>query len=120
MGSFKRTLELSPKRRALLDALRQEMGVNVSPQQKLPRREELNSFPLSFAQGRFWFLHQLAPASPFLNVAVAVQLNGWLSVAALEQGLNEILRRHEVLRATFTALNGEPLQNISPSLIIKL
>jgi hypothetical protein len=120
MGSFKRTLELSPKRRALLDALRQEMGVDVSPQQRLPRREELNSFPLSFAQRRFWFLHQLAPNSPFLNVAVVVQLSGWLSVVALEQSLNETLRRHEVLRATFTTLNGEPLQNVSPNLIIKL
>ncbi|HEX8474860.1 MAG TPA: amino acid adenylation domain-containing protein [Pyrinomonadaceae bacterium] len=76
------------------------------PMRPIPRDREL---PLSFAQQRLWFLDQLVPGNPFYNVPVAVQLDGQLNVAALEQSLKEILSRHEVLRTTFDNVNGRPV-----------
>jgi amino acid adenylation domain-containing protein len=45
---------------------------------------------------------------------------GSLNVAAFEQALNEIIRRHESLRTTFTLIDAEPMQVIKPSLILPL
>src|SRR5579875_1127160 len=75
-----------------------------------------NSFPLSFAQERLWFLDQLAPANPFYNVFTALRLEGSLQISALEQSFNLLLQRHESLRTTFLSFDGAPLQVILPSL----
>src|SRR5262245_25905806 len=45
---------------------------------------------------------------------------GSLVVAVLERSLNEMVRRHEALRTTFSMVEGEPLQVISPSLSVSL
>ncbi|HEX7333866.1 MAG TPA: amino acid adenylation domain-containing protein [Pyrinomonadaceae bacterium] len=92
-------------------AIRAERGLDIPPVVRVSREGPL---PLSFAQQRLWFLYQLEPDSPAYNIPIAVRLQGALNVPALEESLNEILRRHEVLRTTFSALNGEPVQIISP------
>ena len=53
-------------------------------------------FPLSFAQQRLWFLHQLEPDSAVYNIPGAIRLSGSLRVDVLVRSLNEIMRRHEV------------------------
>jgi amino acid adenylation domain-containing protein len=65
---------------------------------------------LSFAQERLWFLEKLEPDSPVHNIPTVFRLTGSLDVAALEQSLNEIVRRHEVLRSSFAAKEGQPVQ----------
>src|SRR6185295_17998308 len=75
--------------------------------------EEVFVFPLSFAQQRLWFLHLLDPQSSAYNMSFALRLSGQLDIPALERALNEIVRRHEVLRTTFDALDGEPVQLIA-------
>ncbi|MBS0181971.1 MAG: amino acid adenylation domain-containing protein [Nitrospira sp.] len=70
-------------------------------------------FPASFAQRRLWFLSQLEPDSASYNTALAVRLQGLLNRAALAQSLNEIVRRHEVLRTTFDEMDGELVQVIA-------
>ncbi|HET9917554.1 MAG TPA: condensation domain-containing protein, partial [Candidatus Binatia bacterium] len=63
---------------------------------------------VSFAQERLWFLNQLQPDLPAYNISFAVQVTGALDMAALEQGLREIVRRHEVLRTSFPPIEGQP------------
>ena len=70
--------------------------------------------PLSFAQQRLWFLDQLVPENIAYNVADALRLRGGLNVAALEQSINEIMRRHEAVRTTFPEVDGNPIQVITP------
>src|SRR4028119_73005 len=76
--------------------------------------------PLSFAQQRLWFLNQLEPNSCAYNMPAAYRLTGQLNITALEQSLNEIIRRHEVLRMTFPAVDGQPSQAITPSITLTL
>jgi thioesterase domain-containing protein/acyl carrier protein len=80
------------------------------PVQPAPRDQALQ---LSFNQERLWFLEQLQPSSSVQNLQHALQLNGKLNVAALEQSLSEIVRRHEVLRTQFATANGQPVQVIA-------
>ena len=80
----------------------------------IPRRSATELCPLSFAQQRLWFLDQIEPGNPAYNMHVALRLTGRLREEALEQSLNEILRRHEALRTTFRTVGGQPVQVISP------
>ncbi|MGE0127961.1 MAG: amino acid adenylation domain-containing protein [Blastocatellales bacterium] len=87
-------------------------GAPAPPIQPVSRRDAL---PLSFAQQRLWFIDQMEPGNPSYNMPGAVRLTGALNVAALEASLNEIIRRHESLRTTFTAVDGKPVQVIAPA-----
>lgn len=78
-------------------------------------------FPLSFAQQRLWLLDQLAPGRASYNIAGAFRLDIALKVEVLRGALNEIVRRHEVLRTTFhAAADGQPFQLVSSSAIFEI
>ncbi|MCP1749196.1 non-ribosomal peptide synthetase [Bradyrhizobium japonicum] len=70
--------------------------------------------PLSLAQERVWFLHHLADDPGNLNTPVAVRIRGPLQVPVLESCLDEIVRRHEVLRTRFDLLDGAPAAVLEP------
>jgi len=78
------------------------------------------TLPLSFAQERLWLVDRLEPNNTAYNMPAALRLVGSLNIAALEQSFNEIVRRHEVLRTTFTEVNGQPVQAIAPSLTLRI
>ena len=84
--------------------------VQTPPIEPVPRDREL---PLSFAQQRLWILDQIVPSSSFYNVPNAVRLVGRLNPRALRRTYDEIIRRHEVLRTSFTLSVGRPIQVIA-------
>ena len=86
-----------------IDAARGEAVRAPLPPLRPMRRSGDTPLPLSFAQQRLWFLHQLEPDSPFYNIPAAVRLTGALDAAALRRALAEIVRRHEALRTVFRA-----------------
>jgi amino acid adenylation domain-containing protein len=114
--SLKRKLSLSPRKRAVLASLLEDEGLAVPAVQGIPPREIGQPARLSFSQERIWFLEQLQPGSPVHNIPAAFRLPGFLNVAALEQSINEMVRRHEVLRTTFQSSGGQPVQVIAPEL----
>jgi amino acid adenylation domain-containing protein len=77
-------------------------------------------FPASFAQRRLWFLDQLEPWSAFYNISTATRLPGPLDIDALRASIDALVRRHETLRTSFRAVEGEPAQIIAPSLTLDL
>ncbi len=77
------------------------------------------NLPLSFAQQRLWFLSQLDISTAY-NITEAVQMSGLLNLKALRASLNEIVRRHEVLRTSFTINMGQAIQVIAPFLELSL
>ena len=64
------------------------------------------ALPASAGQQRFWVLDQLHPGEPSLNVAVRFGLTGQLDPGLLGRALNQIIQRHEILRATFEMYEG--------------
>ncbi len=92
-------------------------SLQLSPIKPIPRDGDL---PLSFAQQRLWFIDQLDPGNSVYNFPVAVRLKGALNLAALEESLSEIVRRHEALRTTFSMVDGQPAQVIASRLMITL
>ena len=79
-----------------------------------------NDIPLSFAQQRLWFLDRLDPDRATYNVPAGIRLRGELNITALEQSLNEVIRRHEGLRTVFPTIHDNPAQKILPSLVLSL
>jgi amino acid adenylation domain-containing protein len=61
---------------------------------------------LSFAQERLWFLQQLEPDDVSYLVPVAIRLDGALDRGALARALDEVVRRHEVLRTRVARVDG--------------
>ena len=81
--------------------------------------------PLSYAQQRMWFFNQLEPDSPLYNLPFgplgmssrpcASRWIGPLHLRALETSLEEIVRRHEVLRTCFPFTGGGVVQQVLPA-----
>jgi len=89
----------------------------LPPIMKVNREQPLE---LSFAQQRLWILDQLLQGSPVYNMPFAVRLQGYLDLEALEKSLDEIVRRHEVLRTIFAECKGAVVQLIQEPLSIPL
>src|SRR5690242_17797921 len=89
---------------------------------KWPKTENnaFKSFPLSPAQQRLWLLDQFEPGNPSYNISTTWHLHGLLDVQILEQSLNIIIQRHEILRATFVSTQEEPVQVIAPYLVLNM
>jgi len=105
--------------RVIADARRGELLPSAAslPLERAPRNAAL---PLSFAQQRLWFLHQLDPESPAYNIPAAFRLEGRLEATVLEECFREIVRRHETLRTTFPNVRGRPVQAVAPAVALEL
>jgi amino acid adenylation domain-containing protein len=91
------------------EALRALERPRTPPPRRLPRTAEL---PLSFAQERLWFLHQLDPGGAAYNLLGTVRLRGGLRQAVLAACFAELVVRHEALRSRFRDVAGRPVQEI--------
>ncbi|HEX7182946.1 MAG TPA: amino acid adenylation domain-containing protein [Thermoanaerobaculia bacterium] len=81
-----------------------------------PEEGEVYLLPVSFAQQRLWFVSRLQPHSSAYNLFGAFSLRGQLDLGALRQSLDEIVRRHELLRTAFALFDGQPVQVVTPDL----
>ncbi|MFG2944240.1 non-ribosomal peptide synthase/polyketide synthase [Streptomyces adustus] len=78
----------------------------------LGRAERPEQVPLSSAQRRLWFLHQLEGAGPVYNMPLAWRLSGPLDRKALEEALADVVDRHETLRTVYPQVDGVPYQHV--------
>lgn len=69
--------------------------------------------PLAIAQESCWMLEEFLPGSSLAKVFAVWRLTGPLDRHALEQTFDEIARRHETLRTTFTPVEGSPAQIVA-------
>lgn len=88
---------LSPEARTAL-ARRLEAARPSATPDPAPREA-----PLSFSQERIAFLEQLTPGTPFYHRPACLRLSGLLNATALEYAIDQLIRRHQVLRASFQA-----------------
>ncbi len=98
-------------------ALHMGNALHAPPIVPVSRDENL---PLSYSQQRLWFLYQLEPSTSAYNIPTAVRLRGSLDSAALARTINEVIRRHEILRTHYGTIEGKPVQFVGPASSIDL
>jgi amino acid adenylation domain-containing protein len=114
------TDQLSETKRALLEKLlagKRPPSADLTGVRPRPAGEPAR---LSFAQERLWFLNQLNPMTPAYNMHEALRLRGTLNIDALQQALNTVIARHDILRTVFVAAEGNVTQQLSPELHLTL
>jgi acyl-CoA synthetase (AMP-forming)/AMP-acid ligase II len=84
---------------------------------RVPREDGV---PASIVQERVWTLQQALPGLPFFNILYALRLTSPVDAPVLERSINEIVRRHEILRTTFAVVDGRPTQVIARRLTVPL
>lgn len=75
---------------------------------------------LSSGQERFWFLDRLVPGSSLYNCHFGLRLSGPVDREVLEQSLVALVARHDILRTTFPAVEGEPRAVVAPECAVEL
>ncbi|ARU60371.1 hypothetical protein CBW65_04300 [Tumebacillus avium] len=88
----------------------------LQKEQSIRQREDRDTSTLSSIQHRMWFIDQLQPGHPMYNTFRSMRFRGELDLAALQQSLEVIVQRHDMLRATYQSVEGVPVQVIAPEL----
>ncbi|GAB4195323.1 MAG: hypothetical protein OHK0022_11990 [Roseiflexaceae bacterium] len=111
---------LSPEQQALVRKLIEQriQTITTTPPSTqttigIPRLTHSDALPLSFAQQRLWFFHQLVAGSPVYNSPLTADLRGPLDRVTLVAALQQAVQRHEVFRTTFYAQEGRPSCSIT-------
>src|SRR5262245_39156853 len=109
-----RIANLTPEQRGLFQLRALKDGTALTRDRIIPRRQTAEPSLLSFAQGRWWLLHQLEPESPAPNKPKVFRISGPLKADVLHEALNALVARHEVLRTTIVAPDRVPRQIVGP------
>ncbi|NET71698.1 MAG: amino acid adenylation domain-containing protein, partial [Sphaerospermopsis sp. SIO1G2] len=91
-----------------------------TPQTPIKPRTENQKIPLSYPQQRLWFIDKLEPNSASYNLPAALKIQGKLSIEALENSFQTIIKRHQTLRTNFQEIAGKPQQIIQQQIDWKL
>ncbi|QXJ21807.1 amino acid adenylation domain-containing protein [Actinomadura graeca] len=82
------------------------------PAEPIPPAANRSEWPLSFAQGRMWFLDRLTEGNPAYHVPLVLRLTGRVSTVELGRYLSALSKRHEVLRTAYVEGIRGPVQRI--------
>ena len=110
--------QIKARKEELVAFLRKAQAAKAQTQTIFPASRS-GKIPLSFGQQRLWFMDQLGRGMAY-NVPMALNISGPLNVAALQESLQEVVRRHESLRTTFAVDEDTPIQVIHPEMTIDL
>ncbi|MFI7394891.1 amino acid adenylation domain-containing protein [Streptomyces tendae] len=104
-----RTLFAAPTVAGLVPHLERAAAARapLAPPAELPER-----IPLSFSQQRLWFLYKFEGRAATYNMPIVLRLSGDLNVRALEETVNDLVTRHEILRTVYREVGGRPHQHI--------
>ncbi|HVG44847.1 MAG TPA: amino acid adenylation domain-containing protein, partial [Longimicrobium sp.] len=106
-----------------VEALARQLADAASPvdaSARIPRAPRDRPLPLSYPQESVWFFQHLKPEMRSYNFQATVRVRGALDVEALERTLTEIVRRHEIFRTTFPAVEGTPAQVVHDPWTVRL
>ena len=78
------------------------------------------ALPLSHSQERLWFLEQLGGTGTAYTMVLPLHVQGELDRSAFIGALNEVVRRHEVLRTRFETVGGQGVQRIEAQAYLRL
>ncbi len=121
---LKRRSDLSPAKQALLQQrLRgrvssQAIGNRLLPPiQPVPRDQPL---AVTLSQEELWQVVQKLPNTGYFNTPMNIAISGDVDHGIMERCLQQMIRRHEILRTSFAEVNGQTRQVIVPELSFRL
>ena len=74
--------------------------------------DKMEYYPLSPAQHRLFALQQLEPHSVAYNMPYSVAVEGDVDVERLAMSFRRLIRRHDILRTSFTLVDHQPVQQV--------
>jgi fengycin family lipopeptide synthetase D len=105
---------------AYIDKLKREKDKNNDYYVTVPKAKEKQYYKLSNAQKRLWFLNKLNSTNRVYDIPLHTYIKPTLQKNLLQNTLEFLIQRHEILRTVFVEKNGEPRQIIVPSMPIDL
>lgn len=96
------------------------LQADITPSLPPLKRTYVTTAPLSFSQESIWAWHHAGSSSSALNSSIVVRIRGDLSPVTVEQSIDRLVRRHEILRTVFVEIDARPMQQILPTLHIPL
>lgn len=120
MESRKDNIWLPPDKKELFELLLRDRGIDLPELHPIPRSDPGNLHPLSPEQERLWNLSRNGSVDELQAEFFLLRIFGRLSVPALTCSLNEIVRRHEILRTRFVVIADEPRQVVSARTLLAI
>lgn len=111
---------LSDEDREILAYLRQQELRKEADRFKIARCDRKQAYPLSSGQEGVWFQDQIEPGNPAYHFCFRLHFGGPFQSDALRAALNEVVRRHDALRARFVMRDLELVQIIAPPTPVEL
>jgi amino acid adenylation domain-containing protein/non-ribosomal peptide synthase protein (TIGR01720 family) len=99
---------LAAQKSEVLAFLRHAQAARAKAGEPIERLDPDVHVELSSAQQRLWFLDRWGASGGLYNIAEAFRLEGPVDVERLNQAIEAVVRRHEVLRTRFAAKDGRP------------
>ena len=107
--------------RSLVTKILAQITTDEPPLLSLTQTEpNTSSHPLSFSQRGLWFIDRITSNTATYNIPLVINLHGCVDITVLQACLNEIIRRHEILRTSFKVLDGQPVQVINRDVSLTL
>lgn len=100
----------SEKKKQLFELLLKGRGIDLPSVRAIPRRDTSKPCLLSAAQEWLWSARLSGLEGEACNEAVLLRLSGTMNVHAMIQALNQVVRRHEILRTRFVEVGGQLCQ----------
>lgn len=104
---------LSPAKQKLLQARLAKAKSSSAKDFHIPAHPSVSRVQATSEQQRFWFVDELNPGNPAYNMHCALELEGKLNVVRLQNAIDAVVARHEVLRSRFTVVDGELYQEVT-------
>lgn len=112
-GMDKRLEHLSPEQKqVLLQKVRNKASVDPMnlPIKTVPRDIENNEYPMSYSQQRMWFLYQCDKENSSYNIPCVMHFTSKVNRDLLEEAINQLVKRHEILRTTYKMVDEDLIQ----------
>lgn len=87
---------------------------------RIQPRSSTESPPLSYLQEEVWVYEQIEPGTTVHTVSQGFRIKGALDINVLDKSINEIIRRHDVLRTSYVMQGDDPIQIVSKSLVLEV
>jgi amino acid adenylation domain-containing protein len=119
-GIARRLESLTPAQRALLERRLMERRTDAARRNAISPRQVHSPAVLSHSQELLWLLSQVFDDGIAYNAPGAFHLEGSLDLDLLRRCFEALIERHEILRTTYTVIDGQPMQAIGSSSTFEL